>query len=284
MPFRVMMIAVGLLAAPVAAFTYGPYVMVSEIGYLGQIDIATGDLELISPMGPVSWLAAIGYHPDGYLYAVSYPRPDGQFLYRIEPATGATTLVGPLGISTSASNREIDLAVDAAGVLWLLMDGDLYVVDRGTGTATLHCSQHDPDVAIVGLAAVGATLYTMQAYPATVQPLDCGLVAAGVWEDFAWAHAWLDSPPGGGMLGLMSECNPGDCTLWSNYLYSLDPGSGDKTLLAQHDGLVLEGLASPPRDQPLSESIPALGPFGLVLLCGLTAAVGVLALRLRNRP
>ncbi len=281
----IVMMIVGLLGVPLAAFGYGPFVYLYQVGYLGQIDLATGELEPIAAMNANLRIVALAYHPDGHLYGVGETPSDGMILYQIEPTTGTATVIGPTGVEPQGSFNWTDLTADDAGVLWLLEEDDLYVVDLVTGEATLHCSQQNPDVAIRGLAAVGATLYTMQASPAPVQSLDCGLVAAGVWEDVGfWGYALLDGSPGGALFGLKSKCNPGDCTSWSNYLYILDPDSGHETLVAQHHNVTFTGLAFPPRDdQPPTEGVPTLGGFGLVLLCGLVAVAGMLVLWFRNR-
>jgi hypothetical protein len=124
---------------------------------LATIDQATGNTTLFGV--PISGLAvmAMGFAPDGTLYAVgncnpNFASPVGagctpvgttnyNALYKVDVGTGAFTLIGPTG----ARLYFMDLAFDPAGNLYGVAcdlfpsQGDpstLYRIDRATGLAT----------------------------------------------------------------------------------------------------------------------------------------------------
>jgi len=72
--------------------------------------------------------------PDGFLYGVT--NSAGTSLWRIDPATAQSTLVGPLA---SGFTIEGGLALDAHGVAWgvLAAGGRLFTIDLATGAETL---------------------------------------------------------------------------------------------------------------------------------------------------
>jgi DNA-binding beta-propeller fold protein YncE len=87
-------------------------------------------------------LSGIVFDPTGtFLYAVTSfaAVPHANALVRVDPQTGATTLIGPTGL---ANMYEGDLTFDpTSGVLYALQDSNplrsLYTLDIQTGTATL---------------------------------------------------------------------------------------------------------------------------------------------------
>jgi hypothetical protein len=269
-----LVVAVG---GSVGVHAYGPYV-IDEGPDLRRVDIATGAIEVIGSLGlpPSIFKEGLVFHRDGFLYSAGLATPAS--LIRIDPATGAGTVVGPLGIPAA---EPVDLAVDAAGVMWLLQDADLYVVDPSTGAATLACSQQDPDVILQGLAVYAGQKYVLQRWPVETVPLDCDLVSLG--PDFGEAAGgyWLDGGSGDEVYGLREYCGPWGCTDRKSFLYRRDPGTGEFALVWQLEDEELYGLAFPPHRQPAQAAVPALGPWSAVVYCGLLAAAGVLALRLR---
>ena len=123
---------------------------------LATIDRATGNTTLFGVPVPGLAVMAMGFSPDGILYAVggcnpSFASPVGagctpgppnyNALYTVDVGTGAFTLVG----STGAPQYFMDLAFDRHGNLYGVTcdlfpsQGDpstLYRIDRGTGAAT----------------------------------------------------------------------------------------------------------------------------------------------------
>lgn len=104
-------------------------------GYLCVVDLETGKIQEIGWMDiHFDTLIALTWGPDGFLYGLGRPHPTNT-LYRIDPATGATALVGYLGTQYASG-----LAFDADGTLWLSASkyptGTLYRVDPETAVAT----------------------------------------------------------------------------------------------------------------------------------------------------
>lgn len=148
--------------------------LVDDQFHFGRIDIATGEFTLISRLP--RQMTDIAYDSHGVLYATGYPERDiqGNFegLYRIDPHTGASTLVATIrGVSTVAglvfSSDDVllggtkdgklisidvhtgawqtlmnfpystagDLAFDRSGFLYVSTDSDeLIRLEPGTGT------------------------------------------------------------------------------------------------------------------------------------------------------
>jgi hypothetical protein len=67
---------------------------------------------------PVASVPIVGYFGD-------------RNLYRVDPMTGDTTLVGDTGVE-----RLMDLAFDSSGALWGTVGNKMYTIDTGSGQAT----------------------------------------------------------------------------------------------------------------------------------------------------
>lgn len=80
-------------AQPQAAAASGPKVYLADrTGKLGTLDLGNGAVKVIGSMG--AQMTDIAFCKNGTLYAISFTR-----LYRVNPATGAATLVGSHGLS-----------------------------------------------------------------------------------------------------------------------------------------------------------------------------------------
>lgn len=105
--------------------------LVSEEGDLYSLNLSTGAGTLIGGGGGYG-PTALACTTTGTLYAVS---DDDDQLYTVDRATGAATVVGPLGISISDAGLGLN-----GSTLLLVTDNaptNLYQVDTSTGAATI---------------------------------------------------------------------------------------------------------------------------------------------------
>ncbi|MBI5675004.1 MAG: carboxypeptidase regulatory-like domain-containing protein [Nitrospirae bacterium] len=108
--------------------------------YLGYFDLATGAVTTVGgPLG-VGFMTSLEFAPDGTLYGGSFGGPEtygtDNYLYTINTATGAPTLVGALNFE-----GVMDFAFDSNGTLWAVGISDtsynaLYTIDLATGAGT----------------------------------------------------------------------------------------------------------------------------------------------------
>jgi len=97
-------------------------------GILGTVDVATGTPTVIGNMGVV--MTDIAFDPAGNLWGIDFQR-----LYQINKNTGASTLVGELGLCCVNS-----LTFGADGTLYaggLSAGADMVKINTGTGAATI---------------------------------------------------------------------------------------------------------------------------------------------------
>jgi hypothetical protein len=92
-----------------------------------NVNPATLAVNVIGPMG--NGIAGVAFRSDGTLFGFSHTS-----LYTINTNTGAATLVGPLGATTSTY---YDAKFDASGNLYYTENNQLYSVNTTTGNATL---------------------------------------------------------------------------------------------------------------------------------------------------
>ena len=93
---------------------------------------------------PGNYISAIAFRPDGALFGVSttnasiYPNPATNYLYRIDPRTGAAARVAALaGPGFPGIGGYTSIKFDNAGHLYLLNHNVLYTVDTSSGQTTL---------------------------------------------------------------------------------------------------------------------------------------------------
>lgn len=80
---------------------------------LYTIDLATGTAVTVGTT--ITWAGSLQFGPDGMLYAGVGPAASSGNLYRIDPATGAYTLVGPTGFNSTT------------GLTLVLFEGEIYL-------------------------------------------------------------------------------------------------------------------------------------------------------------
>ncbi len=112
------------------------YIIDYNDGAIKKVEVATGDITTVGPAGLVSGDTPTGLTCDktnGTMYATSTNGTES-LLYTIDPATGASTIVGPTGIPAL-----IDIAIDGEGQMYGydIVGDNAYKIDKATGTSTL---------------------------------------------------------------------------------------------------------------------------------------------------
>ena len=161
----------GLLALLPLTAAAEPIGYVAGFDRLYRIDLATGQLTLLGPIG-YSDVEGLAFTSDGLLYGVADASASSgaslsDLLVRINTTTGAGTLVGPLsglaGIGPSG-NLDYGLAATCDGRLWLSSDttSQLWEVSPANGTTRLVGDLGHP---VSGLAARGNRLVGVSVGP-----------------------------------------------------------------------------------------------------------------------
>ncbi len=112
------------------------YVIDYNDGAIKKVDIATGNVTTVGAAGLQSGDTPTGLtcdKTDGTLYAASTNGSESM-LYTIDPATGASTVVGPTGIPAL-----IDIAIDGDGQMYGydIVGDNAYKIDKTNGTSTV---------------------------------------------------------------------------------------------------------------------------------------------------
>jgi hypothetical protein len=124
-------LAAVLLLCFSAAASGAPVAYSVSYGNLLAIDVETGVDTIVGPTG-LNVVPALTLAPNGVLFGVSRVDGDNQLVV-IDRDTGNATAVGPLGIDAEPTG----LAADFRTRLWLTTSDALYLVDSGSGAATL---------------------------------------------------------------------------------------------------------------------------------------------------
>jgi hypothetical protein len=231
-------------------------------GRLAKVDLRDGTWELVGPE-PQDYVVSLEYSMDGFLYGV------GQYsdsLMRIDPQTGASEIIGPLGVDVAWVIP--DLAEDASGELWMLFEGGLFRVDRTTGAAVLECQANSPYLS--GLTFIDGQMITAIGYGLPADP-GCGLEYMGPFS--------INTATGpDNRIYLIHTVTPPLDPFY--YILRFDPNSGTLQELAFFGRRTLTGLAISPEQVP-PMPVPELGHSGVVALVVLMAMAGCLLLRRR---
>jgi hypothetical protein len=262
---------------------------------LYQLNLATRGATLVGLSSPTPGSGLIGgtpsfnidglsLGPDGTLYAVA---EDLYLFLRIDPATGAATVVGPLNLAgpgvATTPRFDFSMALTGDGRAWLASGGagNLWQVDTATGATSLVGSFIPPvpggTVTITGLAARGNILY------ATGSQSDRNLYTV----DTTSAALTLVGPYGGnaGAVHQVSPAFDANGLLWAilnnntypSSLALIDPASGAMTVLGtitgtQKTAAGISALAIVPANEVVNApagvapTTPMLPPSGLMLL------------------
>ena len=188
---------------------------------LWRIDLATGAATLVGPTGYVD-VEGLAFTPDGTLYAVADAGQDcagvcpggTDLLLRLDPATGAGSLVGPLGLS---GDLDYGLAATCDGRLWLSSDTSnrLWEVNRFGGG--------NREVAVIGAPVSGLAAWGQELYGISVAP-DHALYRIDVDTGAATRIGALGLPSAFFDAGLDFD---GDGRLWATIDYFSPPPPND---------------------------------------------------------
>lgn len=281
---RLLLAAVCLL--PLRAFA-DPFGYAVGFNELYRIDLASGAATRIGAIG-FNDVEGLALGPDGVLYGVVDQTMGAgsaatDFLIRIDPVTGAGSLIGQLGLAGQGPGGNLDygLAFTCDGRLWASSDTtqELWELDRVSGAAR---RTGNTGVALSGLAAnerglfgisVGANPALYRIDPERAQAVLAGpLNAGGVVDD-----AGLDFDEIGNLWAVL---DPEPAAIGPSRVAQINPVTGQSTVLATVASVVgMEGLAIA-RTAACADigprSVPVNTPLGLlglgVLLAGLAAA------------
>lgn len=165
----------------------------ASAGKLWRVNPANGETRLVGPTGHVVTGLV---ERDGVLYGAGGKGEN--LFYRLDPASGQATPVGPLG--PDGWINSISLAFDADGTLWAVVNyvpprtgqeipamwNDLATIDPATGKMTIHGPLTGPE----SLREIGMRGFTLG-------PPQCGAVAASA------RPVPVRSPWALGLLGLL---------------------------------------------------------------------------------
>ena len=225
---------------------------------LAKVNLYNSSLEVIgtTSFGSVTCLE---YSEEGFLFGID---AQSDTLIRIDPQTAAIETIGPLGVDFPYGVG--DLALDDAGQLWYLAEGELYRIDRVTGNANHECQGASPD--LHGLTFLDGRLVTSSGLYMPPEP-GCGLKYVGVGSNS------IATGPDGRIYWIYITTVP-----WDPFfiIARFDPDSGARQdLFISRTGL--EGLAVAPGQLLLP--IPGLGRLGVSILVALMAVAAVFLLR-----
>lgn len=208
----------------------------SHVTTLYDVDPSTGALSNPRSTG-IGNAIGLALGPDGYLYAVTTsPNPK---LYKIHPTTGASTLIGSLGLSGSL--LEGDLAFDPNGTLYGISNQiKFFTVDLNTGAATLLPSvgNYNADYSYLAFHSNG-TLYALDngasagLFPNLWQTVDpsTGSILTSQSKSYSMGPAGgMDFDGISGKFLLIDSKFSGSTAPGSNSLYKVDL-SGNRTLV-----------------------------------------------------
>ncbi len=283
-----------LLPFGVAAAPLG---YVSSFDRLYRVDLGTGQQTLVGDFRlanneRVFDVEGLAFAPDGALYGVS---DASEVLVRIDPANGASTVVGSLGLAgqgTGAGNNlDFGLSFTCDGKLWLAAEtaAKLWEVNAANGSTRAVGAL---GAKITGLAGRGLELFGIGAsgderlYRIDTATGAASAVGAGLGSSIHFDDGGLDFDASGNLWAVL-DYRPTSPNRASD-LARIDATSGIATLTGRSIADDGEGLAiAPPVCAPAgpgtASNVPAGDVPGQALLAGLIALLGGFALRWQRR-
>lgn len=123
-----------------ATTLYGITNVVGSAQVFGTIDQTNGNFTAIAPVtgagaAETNW-SGLSSAPDGTFYASASGGAGLNNLYTINPTTGVSTLIGPIGAGTAAIN--IDIAIDRNGQMYGhdIAADKIFQIDKTNGNVT----------------------------------------------------------------------------------------------------------------------------------------------------
>lgn len=292
--------------APLVAVA-APFGYATGFATLYRIDLATGQATAVGPIG-FNDVEGLAFSPQGALYGVADATrgsggPGTDFLIRIDPTTGAGTLVGQLTALAGrgpAGNLDYGLAFDCSGALWTSSDttGELWPLDPNTAAVGTVRALGLP---VSGLAADSRSLVglTSEASPRLIR-IDAEAGTTAIIGSLAVggvvADAGLDFAADGTLFGTL---DPEPESEGRSRLVRIDASTGRGTAVGEINvDTGIEGLAIAPTaacagtgggsggsGAPLDVArvVPTLPAAGLGLLAALLLVPAFTVLR-ANRP
>lgn len=156
---------VGFLTSALDPTTLNP------VNDLYRFNLSTGTSQLIAHTSDT--LEALAFGPNNMLYGLG--KLDGN-LYVIDPNTGATTLVGNVGVSIGSPTGGLTFGPD--GTLYATLDDTLYTLNTSTGAATA-VGMAD-STSYTGFSSISGLAFVASAVPEPASLISLGLGVAGV--------------------------------------------------------------------------------------------------------
>ena len=219
-----------------------------DLGRLGTVDVATGDVNVIGSMGVT--MTDIAFDPEGNLWGINFGS-----LYKIDKTTAASTLVGSLGTSANS------LVFNSSGVLYAA-NTSLYTIDTTTGAASLVGNGGDSYTSSGDLAFVGGNLFLSSLGGDNLVKINTGDGSGSLIGSIGFSSVFgLASPNGTDLFGLAGF----------NVL-SIDSVTGSGTSLLDYSG---QGLGSSFGSAFVTEAVVPIPAAAWLFGSGLFILLGI---------
>ena len=205
-------------------------------GYVTTLwDVAAGTGAVFNPRSTgIGHVIGIAIHPsNAFLYAVTSvggipANPNS--LYRVNMGTGASTLIGPLGIG---SLFEGDLAFGDDGTLYGVQDDLLYTIDTLTGAATVVGNPNGQDYSFLSFNGSNTMFAIDNGSPAglvndldELDPTNADVLATQVLSEELGGYGGMDWNQLGGWMWVADGKTPGSSIAGHRKLFRLNPSTG----------------------------------------------------------
>jgi uncharacterized protein YjiK len=262
-------------------------------GFLWDIDPVTGAGSNPRPLGS-NGFGALAQSPTGELYAIRFLATAD--FYQIDPITGATTLIGPMGASDIEGGLDFD---PTTGILYGVnagggVTGGLFTVDLGTGAMAIVGPILDTGGGVIDASAMAfdesGDLYLLrtEAIPMElwqIDPSDASTLSVtpipGLAMSSTLAIGGMEFDDSSGKLYVLYE--------GGGALAEVDPITGASTILGPtpaNAGLEIVAPCGPPPSGFIvpSSSLPSLAMLAAAMLgTGLSGGLGLTLLRRNQR-
>jgi len=240
-------------------------------GFLYDVNPLTGTATNLRPTN-INGLDGVAFGPGGTLFGLSQrdSSPVTNALFRIDPVTGASTLIGQTGMNIIEGDLRFDPSL---GVFFAVTDipgatstRRLFTINPNTGAGTVVgaiAGAFDPSA--VAIDSAGRLLVLDQQTFAADRLLQLDKTTAAVISSVnlnvnLGGTAGMDFDPVSGVLYVVDGVG-------TNSLYTLDPSTGTLTLVGPTNVLDgLAGLAFVLVPEPSTLALAALGAVALLIV------------------